>query len=102
MKKTVMMGSRLFTENTQRSGRSGLSAERSIFSRLGARDSGRMKNASSRLLPFRTAAAMKGSRSQVSPKTPPSTGPMMKPMPNMALNRPKRRARLSSGEMSVM
>ena len=57
-------GARLGIETAQRSGRSGLSAARSIFSRLGVRDSGRTNSARSRLAAFRPAAAMNGSRSQ--------------------------------------
>ena len=65
MKNTRMIGRSPFMEKTQRSGRSGLSAARSIFWRAGVRDSGRMNKASRRLPAFSTAAAMKGSRSQV-------------------------------------
>jgi hypothetical protein len=101
MKNTMTMGASAFIENSQRSGRSGLSAAMSTFSRLGVRDSGNTNQASNRLAPFSTAAAMNGSLTQWSPSTPPSTGPTMKPMPNIALNRPKRRARWSSGVMSV-
>ena len=52
-------------EKTQSSGRSGLSAAKSIFWRAGVRDSGKMNKASRRLQAFSMAAAMKGSRSRV-------------------------------------
>jgi len=62
VKKMAVIGSKLFCDNTQRSGRNGFNASRSIFSPVGRRDSGNVSNASSRLPAFKMAAAMNGRR----------------------------------------
>ena len=85
MTKMAISGSRGAKLIAQPSGRNGLSEERSKrVAAVPLRDSGRTNSASAKLPAFSSAATMNGARTQISPRNPPSTGPMMKPMPNMA------------------
>ena len=55
----------------------------------GASDSGRTKNPNKKFRPVRNAERKNGAREFISPKTPPSAGPSIKPTPKAAPIMPK-------------
>ena len=71
--------------SAQRSGRNGFSVARSNRAPASpGRDSGSTNSARQKFTALSAAARMNGARTHQSPSSPPSTGPTMKPMPNMA------------------
>src|SRR5260370_27275141 len=63
-------------------------------------DSGRTNRPQQTLARAMTAEAQNGSRGEMAPRSPPSAGPSMNPMPNAAPMSPKLAARFSGGVTS--